>query len=110
MRLWLDDVRNPQQLGLKRDWTWAKTAGEAIQLLEMFEVAQASLDYDIAWDIGATDENWEDTRTGYAVAKWMADNNSWPPEGVYIHSSNLEGAARMRAVLGEHYREGRAAA
>lgn len=51
INLWLDDdvispSRRPPVCGL--DWTWAKTADEAIDLLKTGRVVWASLDHDLA--------------------------------------------------------------
>ena len=46
MNLWLDDVREPWRHG-RIGWEWAKTASEAIALLETGKVENASLDHDL---------------------------------------------------------------
>jgi hypothetical protein len=45
MKLWLDDVRNPEERGLV-GFTWVKTV-EAIALLKTGQVVFASLDHDL---------------------------------------------------------------
>ena len=94
MNLWLDDQR-PAPEG----FTWVKTVKEAIALLSTGQVEFASLDYDIAWDPGGTDEDWENRRTGMGVVLWMEENRVWPRRGVVVHSMNPVGAKRMQARL-----------
>lgn len=98
MKLWLDDMRSAPT-----GFCSAKTVGQAIKILEANDCEFASLDYDVHWDPGVTSDDWENRRTGMGVILWMEENNKWPAKGVAIHSSNAEGAKRMRAKLGEHY-------
>lgn len=76
----------------------ARTVLEALKILIDFDVVEASLDYDVLWDEGGSDDNWSEIRTGFAVAKFMADYDRIP-EVVRIHSANREGAAAMRRIL-----------
>jgi hypothetical protein len=46
-RLWLDDLRP-----VPEGWTWVKTVGEAISLMESGDVTEASLDHDLGEGIG----------------------------------------------------------
>lgn len=95
MKLWLDDLR-PAPEG----WTRAKTVGEAIRLLESGDVTEASLDHDVNWDPGGTDEDWENRRTGMAVVLWMERTGIWPINGVAVHSANVTGGReRMLEVI-----------
>jgi hypothetical protein len=93
MKVWLDDWY-PAPAG----WVRAKTRDQAIALLTGGQVDEISLDYDINWDPGGNDDDWENTRTGMAVVLWMEANKVWPKD-VGIHSRNVEGAMRMRLVL-----------
>lgn len=98
MRLWLDDIRDPKDFGCA-GWAWAKTAEEAIALLQISNVTIASFDH----DLGYLSEDEE--LTGYDVICWLEANPEfWPPDGVNVHSSNPVGAARMRQVIDRHYR------
>lgn len=98
MNLYLDDVRK-----CPPGFTLARTAMEAIEILKTGTVEFASLDHDLAeehypWNGGVQDE-----RTGYAVVKWMEENNVWPSKGVRVHSMNPVGRARMEAAINKHY-------
>ena len=96
VRLWLDDIRDPEHHGCI-GWTWAKTAQEAIAILATGRVVQASLDHDltITQTLGMSDK--EDT--GYTVACWMAEHGVWPSEGTRCHSMNPAGRQRIEAVI-----------
>ena len=47
MKLWLDDVRDPVQFTGQTDWTWIKTAEQAIALIATGQVTEVSLDHDL---------------------------------------------------------------
>ena len=93
--LWLDDSRDPV-LYWAEGWTWVKTAAEAIEVLRTHQVEEASLDHDI---LGPS--------PGLAVVEWMRDNDVWPTQGTRVHSTNREGAAKMQALVDQHYGENR---
>ena len=59
MRLWVDGKRKPP---VTYD-TWAKTAWEAIQLIQQNKVSAVSMDYDLV--------NKSDTGDGYILACWI---------------------------------------
>ena len=101
MKLWLDDLRPPWKYGFV-GWDWAKTADEAIALLETGKVTEASLDHDLSYE--ATLGKWEGEKTGYDVVLWMEQNKVFPPGGVTIHSLNSAGSVRMKAVLEKYGR------
>jgi CheY-like chemotaxis protein len=71
----------------------------AIEWLATREYETVLLDHDLA------DEHYfsntpDDERTGYAVARWLADNPTAQRDAlVIIHSLNYVGAQRMIAVL-----------
>ena len=100
MFLWLDDMRKPPV-----GFTWAKTADEAIALLETGKVEFASLDHDLA------EEHYADMdrstgfkeKTGYEVVCWMEQYDIWPPLGCAVHSFNPVGKARMLAAMDRVY-------
>jgi CheY-like chemotaxis protein len=57
------------------------------------------LDHDLAEEHYFSDRR-DDERTGYAVARWLADNPTSQRDAlIIIHSLNYEGAHRMLAVL-----------
>lgn len=98
MNLWLDDIRLPPSEGV---WWWAKTADEAIWFLEHFRPEWASLDHDLAdvhYDDQACAQDHRE-KTGYDVALWMAEHDTWPSKGVTIHSQNVVGSQRMQGVV-----------
>lgn len=102
IKLWLDDMKEAPE-----GWAWAKTRDQAIGVLERGDVEIASLDYDINWDPGESDDDddFENTRTGMAVVHWLNKTGNWPKNGVAVHSTNLNGTLRMICGLGEHYRK-----
>jgi len=100
VNLWLDDIRDPLKLGLV-GWTWVKTADEAIALLSSGHVRRASLDHDLT--ISQTLGNPDREKTGYDVVLWMEENNTWPPEGVSVHSMNPEGRIKMNKAVQRQY-------
>lgn len=103
MRLWLDDVRDPRRYSMIHEWTWVKTAAEAIELLKTGQVEYASLDHDLGGHTFVASDGPEPT--GYTVVLWLeAHPEFWPKEGVAVHSMNPAGAMRMRAVIDAHYR------
>lgn len=110
MYLWLDDKRDPVLYTKNLDWTWAKTAEEAIGWLRMGKVVKASLDHDLTDEQmikgGIFGEVYEDGhKSGYDVVCWLEQHPEfWPPNGVKVHSANPSGAARMRQVINRHYR------
>lgn len=101
MTLWLDDIRPPKKYGYP-DAYWAKTAEEAIAILQTGAVTFASLDHDLSemaiWGLSPSEE-----KTGYDVVRWMEENGVWPSGGVKVHSMNPVGKARMEAVIARAY-------
>lgn len=103
-RLWLDDVRKPP-------WgysLWAKTAEEAIRLLQAHEVEHCSLDHDLAEEHygaveseGPIDRSQYKELTGYAVLEWMHENNRWVGE-INIHTLNRVAADDMLRMIRKH--------
>lgn len=110
-RLWLDDNRKPP-------WgysLWAKTAAEAIQMLQDHEVEHCSLDHDLAEEHYADaiessgysepprpiDRSKYKELTGYAVVEWMHANNRWVAE-IHVHTLNKRGAEDMMAMIRKH--------
>ena len=96
MKLWLDDIR-PCPDG----YTHARSVNEAIRLIEEHGYTHASLDH----DLGRFNE---DGGEGYDLVVWMAQHDSWPTEGIRIHSANVVGLRRMLGVIDRYgpYAEG----
>ena|SRR5579885_2314117 len=108
MKLWLDDIRDPEMFGCI-GWKWAKTADEAITLLRSGEVECASLDHDLTAEQmiygGFSGEIFEDgAKSGYDVVCWLEQHPKfWPKGGVKVHSANPAGRKRMQQVIDRHY-------
>lgn len=110
-RLWLDDCRKmPSDYDL-----WAKTADEAIDMLQKHEIDHCSLDHDLADDHDKyglsgygeppiSRESFKE-KTGYSVLLWMAENGKWPAS-VNVHTANPSGKADMMLFLERHAPEG----
>ncbi|WP_372792099.1 DUF3293 domain-containing protein [Paraconexibacter sp.] len=82
MRLYLDDTR-PAPDG----WTLARTAREAIAVLQRTPVDELSLDYDLPGEDGT------------AVTAWMTRERVWPLVSVSVHSSNPRGALALSEAI-----------
>lgn len=74
-------------------------AGTAVDWLADRDYAAVLLDHDLAPEHYVTD--WpDDEQTGYAVARWLAENPSRQRDAlIVIHSLNYHGARRMLGVL-----------
>jgi CheY-like chemotaxis protein len=71
----------------------------AIRWLSERDYAAVLLDHDLAEEHYFSNEP-DDERTGYAVARWLADNPSAQRDAlIIIHSLNYVGASRMLEVL-----------
>lgn len=86
-RLFVDDQRDPEWFGLE-GWTVARSSSEAIEILRGGDVVQCSLDHDLGGD-----------DTGYIVICWMEENNVFPVDGIFVHSANPVGKARIQSVI-----------
>jgi hypothetical protein len=42
--------------------------------------------------------------TGYSLVRWMEENDCWPLEKPAVHSANLVGRAKMKAVIEQKFR------
>jgi hypothetical protein len=100
-RLWLDDVRKPP---FGYDLV-AKTADEAIAILQAFEVEHCSLDHDLGLEAYATVSGDQPIhrstlkeKTGYDVLLWMEETDRWCPD-ISIHTMNPKGAIDMMLKL-----------
>ena len=104
MKLWLDDVRNPENFD-HTGWHWVRTADEAIAWLAAREpeIEEASLDHDLGW-IEKILGNETKEKTGYDVILFLEEYpRFWPKNGVKVHSQNPVGKRRMEIVINRHY-------
>ncbi len=89
MKLWLDDVRT-----MPDEYTHhAKTASEAITIIQNMRVEEISLDHDLGND---------EDGTGYDVATYIekcAFHGNISPIYMHIHSDNPIGVKRMKTAL-----------
>lgn len=104
MKLWVDDVRPPPD---RDTWLWAKTASEAIAMIQLEHVAQGpvfeemSLDHDLGEGVSELDHGViYDTKP---IIYWLIDRHEqghsfWPDE-VLVHSSNPPGATWLREMI-----------
>ena len=77
----------------------------AIGWLAEHDYSAVLLDHDLTQEHYFSNEP-DDERTGYAVARWLADNPTAQRDAlILIHSLNYPGAARMLAVLRESGRD-----
>lgn len=85
MKIWLDDVRTAPH-----EFIHVKNIKELKSLLKTntTEIEIMSFDHDLG----------EDTKDGYQIAKWLAENHldRWPKE-IKVHSSNPPGAENIKA-------------
>lgn len=110
IRLWLDDIRDPEHFGAG-GYLWVKTADEAIKILETGYVEFASLDHDLSEEQMRAGARGEivippGEKSGYDVVQWLEEHPQlWPSEGVRVHSMNPAGAKRMLQVIDKQYRQ-----
>jgi hypothetical protein len=94
--LWLDDVRRPPS----DEWTWARSAHEALNYLAGGGIRIASLDHDLGGIPAEQGGVYDDTApTGTDLVQWMIQSESFPTEQCIIHSINGPGATRMLGML-----------
>ena len=87
--LWLDDLRLPPD-----GWRWAKTAWEAIEVLETRQVVTVSLDHDLGDD--------QAFGTGVSVLHWIEEQvatTDFPLPELRIHSMNPVGRRNMQQAI-----------
>ena len=78
---------------------------EAVRWLAERDYRALLLDHDLTEDHYFSNEP-DDERTGYAVARWLADHPTAQRDAlILVHSLNYSGAARMLAVLREAGRD-----
>lgn len=99
MKLWLDDVRNPQAYKGWENAVWVKTPEEAIEYLETGRITHLSLDN----DLGLPDDE-HGPRDGYRIAKWLEarmaeDPDFVPPDVLNAHTANPVNRPKMEAAF-----------
>jgi len=107
-RLYLDDVRR-----CPVGWTPARSVAEAIEVMERYDVIEASLDH----DLGACDAclktepqatanlHCRHVPDGKAFVRWMIENDRWPRTKPTVHSMNPYGAKAMREDIDRYWHE-----
>lgn len=88
MKVFLDDIRQPEQIfgdGANEEWVVVKTIEEVMGLLKQGNITHLSLDNDLGMLY----------REGHELIPWMAENDCWPSEEVYVHTANPVWEARM---------------
>ena len=109
MKLWLDDYRDPGKYS-KLEWTWVKTAEDAVKILRTGQVEFASLDHDLTDEQmvrgGTLGQIYEDGhKSGYDVVEFLEQHPEfWPRDGVNVHSANPVGKKRMQQIIDRHYK------
>jgi hypothetical protein len=107
MKLYVDDIRNPDHFLPGEGWTWVKTITEAIRMLASQDVTDVSLDHDICHAILPGDDNGRNIYQPVvcpedytAVAHYIAAlPQDLRPHTVYIHTANPMGADRISHIL-----------
>jgi hypothetical protein len=92
VRLWLDDVRQPPD----ESWVWVKTADDAIRVLALGQVAEASLDHDLGVVVDGREA------TGYDVLAWLEARvaiDGFVPPLLKVHSANPPARRRMEQAI-----------
>ena len=102
-KIWLDDIRDPR-IFVSEDcyedgWIWVKTVEEAIGLLKHRHIVYASLDN----DLGINGITGKFHTEGYKLVDWMEENDTWPRDGVAVHSSNPVAVQRMNQIIERNY-------
>jgi hypothetical protein len=97
MKLWLDDKRQAPE-----GWVLVMTVDGAIALIAgEGQPTHASLDHDLGWNAPGGD--------GDKLTDWMAENDTWPSDGIRVHSANPGAVQTMLATVDRyaHYPEPR---
>lgn len=109
MKLFIDDVRMPAQVGFKNDeWTIARNYDEAIKLIEEHKPQRIAFDHDLAECHYQGIQGNE--KTGYDIACYLTEKDR--ETGDYItenfnytvHSMNPDGARRIKIEIHSHMR------
>lgn len=108
MKVFLDDIRNPRDVGLvDTEWVTVRTYDDAETLIRRCHdiITHMSLDHDLGMriDDGGNEiiiANEIVEKTGYDLLCWMERNDIfWPSKDIYIHSANPVGRAKMKVVV-----------
>jgi hypothetical protein len=105
MKLFIDDVRDPDNAGFKNDdWTVARDFYSAIKLIEDHKPQRIAFDHDLG-DVhyaGVIDGT-----TGFDIAKFLVEADQNYPDAGYItedfhyssHSANPDGKRNIERLL-----------
>ena len=95
MRVFLDDCRTPSMIYGESEGCWlvVRTVEHVIELLKTGTVTHLSLDNDLG----------EGALEGYHVVRWFIENDTWPTEHVWVHSSNVYRAKEMREDIRRYF-------
>ena len=91
MRVFLDDVREPRDVGLSDDWVIVRTVRTMCEFLKSGNIVEVSLDH----DLGENQEN------GYYLVCWMElclPRDKWP-KIIRLHTANPVGRQNMERAL-----------
>lgn len=95
IKLWLDDIRNPEVQTQEADWIWAKTPEDFKSFIIHFGIP----------DVVSFDHDLGECETGYDLVKWMVNYMEenclqLPVNFEYrVHSANPVGAENIRKYL-----------
>ena len=94
MKLWLDDLRDPRDHHAS-GWLWARTVGEAIQIVDAFDRSG------LPWEALSLDHDLGNDEGGDAIkfVHWMIENDIWPEYKPAVHSANPVGRINMLALI-----------
>lgn len=106
MKLFIDDVRMPSDVGFKNeDWTIARSYDEAMALIKEHKPQRIAFDH----DLGEAHYNgdYSDAKTGFDVAKAIVElDEDHPDEGYFTesftyscHSMNPAGKLNIMGIL-----------
>ena len=79
------------------EMTYVFTAEAAIEALQQNTYDAIFLDHDLGDRVYVDSHGPE--KTGYTVAKWIAEHPNRKPAQIYVHSLNPVGASNIQAVL-----------
>lgn len=96
MKIWIDDIREPED-----NWLWCQTSEEALRFFDILKyrgvpVDVISFDHDLG--LKADSEETDDTRV---VAMWMIENDFWPKE-IRLHTRNVVGYEWLQGMFNRY--------
>ena len=107
MKVWLDDVRNPNNYN-NNNWIWVKNVEDCIKILIHNPVEVLSLDHDLGEDVEDIQSfDCKYSLTGYEVCRFLVeeyqanDKNYFPPL-IYVHTANPIGGENMMKLLNRY--------